>query len=535
MTYAFLTELSIKNYAIIEALKLEFSPGLNIFTGETGAGKSIIIDSLEILLGEKASQEVVRQHAEKSIITGVFSDEKNEDIIISRHIDKDGKSKCYYNDNPVTLSFISQLGEKLVDVHGQHQHQTLLKNSNQLTILDKYGGLNNQRQKLSEKFLEWQKLKTEVENLKITKQDREQKIDLYEFQIKEIDSARLKKGEDEEIDKILPQLKNAGKIIESLSKAYNLLLHGENSIIDGLQKIAKDLSDVPEISLRIESIVSQLKDISREIERKTEQLNLDPYELEQLIDRKDTIIKLKKKYGSSIEEILVYRDKIKTELEKLKHSEEDISELEKKIKEIETELRKLCNFLSKKRKEIALKFEKLVEKELQELGMPKAKFKVNFEEVEVTSTGIDKIEFLFSANVGEDLKPLKEIASGGELSRIMLALKTVLGRTSDVPIMVFDEIDAGVSGPMGRVIGQKLYELSKAHQIICITHLPQIASFADRHFKVEKIERESRTLTVVNVLDSKEKQTEEIARMLSSGKITKLTLEHAKEILSIRK
>lgn len=527
-----LTELSIKNYALIENLNLEFSGGLNVFTGETGAGKSIIIDALGMILGERASQEVVRSGSEKSIVTGVFSINKNEEIIISRHIEQDGKSKCYYNDNPVTLTFISQIGDKLVDVHGQYEHQTLLKNSNQLELIDKYAGLSELREKLSEIFSNWQKLKQELDNLKITEHERKHKIDLYEFQIKEIESADLKKGEDEEIDKILPQLKNAQKLISVLSESYNIISQQENSIIEQLQKIASTLNEIPEISSEIENIVSQLKDILAEIEKKIDKLNLDPSELENLIDRKDTIIKLKKKYGSTIDEIFLYRDKIKTELEKIKHSEENISELEKKIKEIETELDKLCNLLSKKRKETALKFEKLVEKELHDLGMPKAKFKVNFDKVEVNHTGIDRVEFLFSANVGEELKPLKEIASGGEMSRTMLALKTVLGHASDVPVMVFDEIDSGVSGPMGKVIGQKLLELSKTHQIFCITHLPQIACFADRHFKVEKIEKSGRTLTVVNILDSKEKRIEEIARMLSAGKITKITVEHARELLN---
>ncbi|MBU2614144.1 MAG: DNA repair protein RecN, partial [Elusimicrobia bacterium] len=550
-----------KNYALIENLKLEFTNKLNIFTGETGAGKSITIEALGLLLGDRASAGVVRTGTPKSVITGVFSIEhspeikkilKEQDleleentIILRREIDAAGKSKCYCNDQPVTAQFASKIGDVLVDIHGQNEHQTLLKSNNQLSIIDKYGDLLELRSKITEQNRQYQGLQDEIDNLKLSAQQREHKIDLYKFQVKEIDAAQLKPNTEEEIDSILPQLKNSEKIIKLVSEAHEILSGEETSVISNVQKVSQLIESINTISegafagdAKLEGIISQLKDASTELDKYRDKLEVDPKELDKLIEKKDLILKLKKKYGATAQEIIDYREKIGLELNKLLHGEENLAELEKKIKLIEKKLLELCEDLSQKRKKVCTKLEKLVEKEIQDLGMAKAKFKIGLEKdltpenkPKITNSGFDTIEFLFSPNLGEEPRPLKEIASGGEMSRTMLALKVVLGKASDVPVMVFDEIDAGVSGPMSSVIGSKLEEISKSRQVFCVTHMAQIAGYAQTHYKVEKSARAGRTFTEVIVLGTKTARIEEMARMLSGGKITDTTRKHAEELL----
>jgi len=556
-----LRELRINNYAIIESLKLEMADGLNVFTGETGAGKSIIIESVEIILGSRCSSEVIRKGAEKSVVSAVFDinghselkqvlqekgiiDAGNDTLIIRREMDTSGKSKCYCNDEPVTLNLLREIGDMLVDIHGQYDHQVLLKPINQLNFLDRYSGLSSIRAEVSELYGEYQGILEEINSLKLNKSEREHKIDLYKFQLKEIDDVGLKRNEDEEIEGILPQLKNADKLKNLASEACQYILREDNSLLDRLNKVARIYEDIGRITgniqsnhAELENMISRLKDIAGDLEKFCSRMDVDPKELDKFIDRKDLIIRLKKKYGQSVSDILSYRDKIKSELDKLHNSEENIIDLEKKAKTVEEKLNDLCAKLSSERGKSAGKLEGSVEKVIQELGMEKAGFKIKIDKgmaqegmPKITATGWDNVEFLFSANAGEDLKPLREIASGGEMSRTMLALKTVLGGADNIPIMIFDEIDYGVGGPMGQVIGEKLAQLSKDHQVFCITHLAQIACFADKHIKVEKEVRSGRTYTVISSLTESEK-VEEVARMLSGKEITAVSRKHAKELI----
>ncbi|OGS18160.1 MAG: hypothetical protein A3J83_03155, partial [Elusimicrobia bacterium RIFOXYA2_FULL_40_6] len=408
-----------------------------------------------------------------------------------------------------------------------------------------YGDLVELHTKISKHNRQYQSLQDEIDNLKLSAQQREHKIDLYKFQVKEIDSAELKPNTEEELDSILPQLKNSEKIIKLISEAHEILSGEETSVISNVQKVSQLIESINTISegaftgdAKLEGIISQLKDAATELDKYRDKLEVDPKELDKLVEKKDLILKLKKKYGSTVPEILDYREKIGQELNQLLHGEENLAELEKKIRFIEKKLLELCEDLSQKRKKVCVKLEKLVEKEIQDLGMAKAKFKIGLEKdltpenkPKVTNSGFDIIEFLFSPNLGEEPRPLKEIASGGEMSRTMLALKVVLGKASDVPVMVFDEIDAGVSGPMSSVIGSKLEEISKSRQVFCVTHMAQIAGYAQTHYKVEKSAKTGRTFTEVVVLDTKKARIEEMARMLSGEKITDTTRKHAEELL----
>jgi len=555
-----LKELIIKNYALIEKLHLEFSPGLNIFTGETGAGKSIIIDALGLILGEKVQANIIRKNTDRVSVCGIFEIKnaqeiknllqnynlyKNDDVLIlRREIDINNKSKCYCNDEPVSLNFLCQLSNYLIDIHGQYEHQNLLKQHNQLNILDRYSGTLNLRNKVEEIYNKLQNLKEQYNSLKLTQTERQQKIDMYEFQINEIEQANLKINDEQEIDELLPQLKNAQKLIELSREICVQLSHKEDSVLTNLYNISKNIKTINNISGKfnnhieiIEKIISQLNDITYDIETYANKLELKPEQLDKLIEKKELIFKLKEKYGPTIKDILDYHNNIKQQLTKLKNTQENIEEIEKEIYKTNQELMKFCDELSSKRKNNAIKLQELIQKEIQQLNMPNARFNIEFKiELDennvpkINQTGYDKIMFLFSSNLGVDIKPLKEIASGGEMSRVMLAIKSVIGMSDNIPIMVFDEIDAGVSGPMGKIIGKKLYNLSKIHQILCITHLPQIAVYGEKNFYITKIVKAKNTYTEAKELNQEEKLIE-ISRMLSAGKITEITKQHALEIL----
>ena len=571
-----LEELSIKNYAVIEQVNLKFTKGLNVFTGETGAGKSIIVEAVSLLLGARASAGVVRQGADKMTVTGVFYPEgpgqkerilqviekpDGDTLILRREIDSSGRSKCYCNDEPVTAGFMEKLGDLLVDIHGQHEHQTLLKTTEQLKLVDRYGGQHALAEKTGQLWKRHRQLIEELEKDRQGRADRERMTDLYKFQLKEIESAGLKPDEEERMERILPSIKNTDKLLRLAAEALCFIdgsspgdlpsepdcggaTASSSPTLETLQKALNNLREINSISggrfaddvPALESVVSQLDDVAGRIKNYCETINMEPAELDRLIERKDLISKLKKKYGATVTEIIEYGRKVKSDLERMMHIDDSIVETEKKLNEITQELREASAELSKKRKKACVKLEASALKELRELGMPKASFSINVGTVDCTSTGIDLLEFLFSANPGEKPGPLKEIASGGEMSRTMLAIKTVLGNASDVPVMIFDEIDAGVSGPMGSVLGKKLLEISGTHQAFCITHLPQIACFASppggTHFRIEKSEKAGRTYTTAAVL-KEEQRVDEISRMLSGGTITKVTRQHAVELLSL--
>lgn len=550
-----LLNLNIKNYALIEELSIELSPGLNIFTGETGAGKSIIIESLGLILGGRASSDIVRKDSSRCFISAEFDCSKyadlnnlledsglgtaeDETIIIRREIDSSGKSRAFVNDRPSSVETLKNIGELLVDVHGQHEHQALFKPVLQKKLLDNFAGNEILLGELKIKYSEYKKLIALRDSRQMSEQERERLTELYSFQQKEINSAKLTHGEEEEIEQLLPKLKNADKLLAQSGELYDILYSSEGSVLERLGKIRRILETInagggnlAETSDGVGKAYYLLEEASREIENFKDNLRLDPEEFNRLLERQDLISKLKRKYGSTIPDVLAYCEKISAELETISKADQNKLELERNIATVLESLEVLCKTLTSKRKKAAERLSAGIEKELADLGMKKARFEISIQkEPEPSSDGWDKLEFMFSANPGEDIKPLREIASGGEISRVMLAIKTVLAKSDSIPVLVFDEIDSGIGGPMGQTIGKKLSALSKHHQILCITHLPQIAAFASSHMAVSKETTKNITRTSIKKL-SENDSLEEISRMLSGHEITPTARKHAAELI----
>lgn len=550
-----LLNLHIKNYALISDLHLEFAKGLNIFTGETGAGKSIIIESLGLVLGERASSSLIKKGASNCTITAEFDSSKikelksylkeiamdssdNETLILRRELDISGKSRAFVNDLPVSLVTLNNIGKFLVDIHGQHEHQTLIQSTSQRNLLDTYGGLEEITDSLKAKYDTYKELLTAQQSQDMSEQEKERLIDLYSFQVKEISDAGLEIGEEEILEAELPKFKNSEKLDILCQEAKALLYNSEDACLQRVLKVQKILENINNVcgalnqtAENTKSAYYLLEECEKEVESFANSLESDPQKLNSMLERQDLINKLKKKYGATIQDILDYKNKKAAELNSLVQSDQNKLELKKKLDKEHAAISKICEDLSAKRKSAAKKLSAQVEKEIQELGMKKAHFNIEvIKELEFSSNGWDKIEFMFCANAGEDLKPLKSIASGGEMSRVMLALKTVLSKADKVPVLVFDEIDAGIGGPMGQTIGKKISSLSSFRQVLCITHLPQIASFAEKHFTVEKSDVNKQT--VVNVKELCEKdRLDEIARMVSGEEITQTTRKHAAELI----
>lgn len=562
-----LTELNIRNYALIDSLKIEFAEGMNVLTGETGAGKSIIIDAIGLLLGAKGNSSFLRNGTSKCEISGIFNITKNrpirqflksvsllneedsDSLFLRREIDSQGKSRAFVNDKPVTIAMLSEVGDYLVDIHGQHEHQLLLKTSEQRDLLDRYAKNEKLREDISRFYAQWKNLVSEKESSQLSEQERNQRIDLYRFQKNEIDSAKLVPGEEEEIERILPQLKNSEKLRIHAEELFQNLYEAEGSILERLSKCQKTMEsiqnfgvDLKESPQFVNDSLIQLREVSDFIESFRSNLISDPKKLDELLGRLDLIARLKKKYGSIIPEILAYKEKIQEALQRLENHSESIAELGKKIEKSYGQLIQQCEKLTAARKKYAEKLSSLLEKEFKDLGFAKGRFSVSFDEEKnsdgnacPTSAGLEKVEFLFSANLGQSPESLKEVASGGELSRIMLALKKIMAESDLVSTLIFDEIDSGVGGSMGHVIGEKLKALSHTHQILLITHLPQIAAFAEKQIAVRKNIADRDTHVTVQKVEKNERICE-IARMLGGSAVygeepTKISLKHASELL----
>ncbi|HOW27806.1 MAG TPA: DNA repair protein RecN [Elusimicrobiota bacterium] len=566
-----LLELSIKNFALIESLELEFSPGLNVLTGETGAGKSIVVESLGLVLGDRASTQEVRTGASRMTVSGVFrthtprlrrlldeldisSEDDPEMLRLRRDVDASGRSRCFVNDTPVNLATLSRLGDLLVDIHGQHEHQLLLRPAEQMEILDSYGRLEKIKTEMRDHYVRWKDLSSEQAAISLSEQERAQRIDLYRFQLDELKAARLQPDEEDRLEQRVPQLKNAERLKSLLNEAYDCL-YGNDGAASGkvrrVQRILESLQnlgiDVQEQSDMIQESVIRLEETAHSLDALRQGASADPAELDAVLSRLDLIAKLKRKYGPTVEQIMQYQQKISEELDRLEHLEERTQNLSQNLAVAEKDMDQTVKKLRQARVQSAEKMARLVEKEFSDLGLSQARFGVSVtpdldEEgrPRYSGSGGDKIHFTFSANPGEEERLLSEVASGGELSRVMLSIKTVISKEPDLgtPTLVFDEVDSGVGGSMGIAIAKKLNQLSKTHQILCITHVPQIAASAMTHFHVEKNVHAGRTATRVRTL-SKEDRIEEVARMLGGGAgskstedLTPVSVQHARELLA---
>ena len=548
-----LEKLSIRNFALIEKLDLELEEGLNVLTGETGAGKSILIEALSFLLGARSQSAWLRLEAEKAEVSGVFSvsakyfpeelkeltGSGEEGLFLRRDLDKNGKSRAYVNDRPVPVSTLGRFGEVLVDFHGQHDQQTLLKPALQLELLDRFSGLEGEKAELKNLYDAWKSLRGELETLRLNVQEKEKKTDMLRYQIKEIEQAGLHPEEEKELEENLPRFKHAGRLHNLSSQAYGTLYEQEGACLEGVRKAEKWVSEIAALDPSLQDLVTMLQEARIRLEEAAsglgnyrQNLNADPEALDRLIGRRDLLEKLKRKYGATLEEVLSCLDRLRREYSALEHSDEKMGELSRSLSKQEQQLRKQSGRIHEKRTASAKELSRKVEKELSLLGMPKARFVVEIRpQEEFGPDGMDRVEFFIAPNPGEGSKPFREIASGGELSRMMLALKTVFAGEDRIPTLVFDEVDAGVGGTVSRCVGEKLSVLSRTHQVLCVTHLPQIASFARAHFSVSKEIADTRTRTHLKKLSSDER-LEELARLLGGREVTPVSLRHAKELLS---
>lgn len=564
-----LKTLYIKDYALLEQISIEFEKGLNIITGETGAGKSILIDAMSLLLGERASNEVIRKGAEKAIVEGIFSTdnnkkidrlleqneiEKSDELIVRRELSVKGSNRCFLNDTPVALNVIKEVGNLLVDLHGQHEHQSLLRTETHIEFLDEFGSLEQSLADYKKEYEKFNTLLKELSELRAKENLLKEKKDLYEFQRKEIETISPEENEDEEIAAELHILENSEKLLELTTDIYQQLYDSEKSIYDSLIHVHQNMNALTKIdktfaetSGELQSVIAVINDITNVVRKYNSQIELEPQKLEELRSRFQSINLLKKKYGGTLQALLEHYEKIVGEIKLAESFEDEIEKMEKGIHQQKETLLKLSSTLSQKRNELAKKISREVKEVLKELGIPQSIFEVKISQTvgEQTSQkngvpfrfnarGYDEVEFFISTNLGEDTKPLSKVASGGEVSRIMLALKSILAKNDKLPLLIFDEIDTGISGRISQKVGQALKNLASFHQIISITHQPQIAALADIHFSVEKKVVEERVVSSIKKLKSEER-IREVAKLLSGEIITETNLQTAKELMGIQK
>ena len=549
--------LCIRDFAVIDELDVEFGSGLNLLTGETGAGKSVIVDAISIALGERADTETVRSGRDRATVEAVlevgdsseavkilegagFSPEDGS-IIVSREVLKTGKSQCRINGRPAPVSLVKEVTDRLVDAHGQHEHQFLLRADRHLDVLDAWCGheVLSLRDKVTDGYSELRRLTGELQQLQNDERDRARNIDLYQFQIQEIANARLTPGEEEELIADRTRLANAEKLHASASAAFELLGEGDRSALDTLGEAVMALQGLAEVDSQLQSPIEslqaalyQVQDAVRDLRAYRDGIEFNPDRLQEINERLDLIRTLKKKYGETIQEVIAYGNDLESKLQLLADSDERAGELQAEIESLETRVTAQAETLSALRQKGGSAFTKAVVKELASLGMPNAVLEVARSTRELDSAGIDNIEFLISANPGEPPRPLAKIASGGETSRIMLAIKSVMASVDSMPTLIFDEIDVGVGGRTAAVIGDKLNTLAQSSQVLCITHLPQIACNPGRHFAIEKQLLDGRTVVRVRELSDEERVTE-LARMLGGADPSATAVQHAREMLGM--
>ena len=548
-----LSLLHIENIAVIESADISFDRGFNVLTGETGAGKSIVIDAISAILGERAYRDMIRTGTNKASVRAVFTDvpelgwfadngvEYDPETVIQREIHLDGKNVCRVNGSLVSVSILRKLGIQLINIHGQHDSASLFDEDNHLTSLDAFADNEPLRLRYSELYGAVAKLRREIDRMTMDEGEKLRRMETLKYQIAEIEKAELEPGEDEELEARRKLLQNAEKIANFMNEAVDNLYGGDDS--DGaaamlataeraLARIAKFDDSIAALHDRVADLMYQVQDVAGEVRDARDDLAYSADELEQIESRLDIIHRLRRKYGATCEDILAYLDRAKKELDEIEFADDHLERLKKKLKKAEKEAWDAALDLRKNRQETAVAMSKRILTELAQLDMPRVQFSCEFTELELTAGGADAVAFYMSANAGEALKPLSKVASGGELARIMLAMKNVLAERDQVATLIFDEVDTGVSGRAAQKVAEKLRAVAVHKQVLCVTHLPQLAALANTHLLIAKGERDGRTYTTVTPLDI-EGRKKELARIIGGTNITETTLKSAEEMLRI--
>ncbi len=543
-------KLKVLNFAVAEKVELELGPGFTALTGETGAGKSILLEALGFLLGGRGSSSWLRAGADRLVVEGeldaadVPADLRRElglagkTIELRRELDATGRTRAVIGGRPAPVAALARIGEDFADFHGQHESRTLLKAASQLELLDRFGGLEGERAALAAAYDVWSGLRARLEASSLSEAERERRADLLRFQVSEIDDLKLRVGEDEELDEKLPRLKNAERLRSLADAAYGLLYAEEDAAVARLLKAARSVAELAKLDPAAASLHDELEgahvaagSVARELAAYRDSISADPAALDALISRQDAIARAKKKHGVTVADVLAARDRIAAELDGLENADAHLEKTKKELERAEKALAALCDEVHDKRVKAAKKLDAAALKDLRALGLPHARFtcSVEMEEGNYGRTGCDAAEFLLAPNPGEPPRPVKTAASGGELSRVMLALKTAFAKADRTALLVFDEVDAGIGGEVAHAVGERLAALARGRQVLCITHLPQVACFAQNHFHAAKDVAAGRTRLRVERLDG-DRRLEAVATMLG-GKPTGASRKHAQELL----
>ena len=547
-----LSLLHIENIAVIERADISFDQGFNVLTGETGAGKSIVIDAISAILGERAYRDMIRTGTNKASVRAIFTDvpelgwfaengvEYDPETVIQREIHLDGKNVCRVNGALVSVSILRKLGMQLINIHGQHDSATLFDEDNHLTFLDSFGDNEALRAAYTEKYEAVAKLRREIDKMTMDESEKLRRMETIRYQIAEIEKAELEAGEDEALEERRKILQNAEKLSNGMDTAVECLYGGESDGAAGLlaqaeyalARLAKFSDSFASMHERVSDLMYQVQDVAEEVRDARDDLSYSAEELDQIESRLDVIHKLRRKYGVTCEEILAYLDKAKKELDDIEFADDHLERLKKKLKKAEKEAWDAAGELRKNRQETSVTMAERILTELAQLDMPRVQFACQFEETDLTANGTDTVAFYMSANAGEALKPMSKVASGGELARIMLAMKNVLAEKDQVNTLIFDEVDTGVSGRAAQKVAEKLRSVAVHKQVLCVTHLPQLAALANTHLLIAKSERDGRTYTSVTPLDI-EGRKKELARIIGGTNITETTLKSAEEMLRL--
>ena len=545
--------LHIENIAVIEKADITFDRGFNALTGETGAGKSIVIDALGAVLGQRTSRDLIRTGAVKAFVSAVFTDVAEDldalranglapeggELLLQRELFADGKNVCRANGRPITVAQLRQVGGSLLNIHGQHDGQLLLDEERHVDYLDSFGRLEGDLAEYQACYGELERIRREIRGLRMDEAERERRVDTLRHQIGELERAELREGEEEELLARRNILRNSEKFLAAVQAASYLLNGGEDSggAVNMLREAEQALYGIRQLDEQFVQLAQRLSDLSSEAYDIGETVrdlegsyDFSPAELDAVEERTDLLYRLKKKYGATVPDMLDYLNRCREELDSIACADDTLARLDRALEKAGKRTEKAAAALSEKRREAALRLESRIQEELRQLDMPRVRFSIDFQPQEPGEKGMDVIRFLMSANVGEELKAIQKIASGGELARIMLALKNVLAENESIATMVFDEVDTGVSGRAAQKVAEKLAQVSRGKQVLCVTHLPQLAAMADTHFSVEKGERDGRTYTRVVPLDRR-RRAEELARLTGGTNVTRAMLESGEELI----